>query len=380
MGAVIDAWARPATDVAADLGVDPSVGLIAAEAAARLERHGRNALDPAAEVPTWRKLLAQLQDPLVYLLIGAVIVSLVAWLLEGAEGVPFEVIVIAVIIVANAILGYVQEAKAEEAVAALQRMAATTTAVLRDGRQVRVTAEELVPGDVMLLAEGDAIAADGRLLEAATLMVAEASLTGESEAVLKDVDPVGADAGVGDRLDMVFSGTAVTRGRGVAVVTATGMETEIGNVARLLGQTEAESTPLQREVDRVGRMLGIAVILIAVVVIAAIMLTSNIDSASDVVDVLLVGVSLAVAAVPEGLPADPLGRARPRRAAHGPPPGDRQTAVVGGDARLGVGDLLGQDRHPDPQRDDDRTDRHPVGRAGGQRRRLRPRGRDRGGR
>ena len=193
MGGVTDAWARPAIDVAADLGVDPSVGLISAEAAARLERHGRNALDPAAEVPTWRKLLAQLQDPLVYLLIGAVIVSFVAWLLEGAEGVPFEVIVIAVIIVANAILGYVQEAKAEEAVAALQRMAATTTAVRRDGRQVRVTAEELVPGDVMLLAEGDAVAADGRLLEAATLMVAEASLTGESEAVLKDVDPVGAD-------------------------------------------------------------------------------------------------------------------------------------------------------------------------------------------
>src|SRR3954451_16026633 len=200
-------WTLPAVEVAAALDVDPPAGLSSGEAAARLDRYGRNVLDAAAEVPTWRKLLAQLQDPLVYLLIGAVVVSLVAWLLEGADGVPFEVIVITVIIVANGVLGYVQESRAEEAVAALQRMAATTTAVLRDGKQVRVPAEELVPGDVMLLAEGDAIAADGRLVEAATLMIAEASLTGESEAVLKDADPVAVDAGLGDRLDMVFSGT-----------------------------------------------------------------------------------------------------------------------------------------------------------------------------
>ena len=254
-------------------------------------------------MPTWRKLLAQLQDPLVYLLLAAVVVSLVAWLLEGADGVPFDVIVILVIVAANALLGYVQEARAEEAVAALQRMAAAGATVVRDGYQRRVEAEELVPGDVLVLAEGDAVSADARLVEAASLMIAEASLTGESEAVLKDVAPVAADAALGDRVDMVFSGTAVTRGRGVAVVTATGMDTEIGNVARLLGRTESEATPLQREIARVGRMLGVAVVIIAVVVIAAILLTSEIDSATEVVDVLLVGVSLAVAAVPEGLPA-----------------------------------------------------------------------------
>ena len=163
--------------------------------------------------------------------------------------------------------------------------------------------QEIVPGDILLLAEGDAVAADGRLVEAASLTVAEASLTGESEAVLKDVLPIQGPAGLGDRLNMVFSGTAVVRGRGRAVVTATGMATEIGKIARLLDQTEEQRTPLQREIARIGRMLGIAVIAIAVVVVAAILLTADIRSVSDLVSVLLVGVSLAVAAVPEGLPA-----------------------------------------------------------------------------
>ena len=176
--------------------------------------------------------------------------------------------------------------------------------MVRDGREQRVPAVDVVPGDVLLLAEGDAVAADARLVEAASLTVAEASLTGESEAVLKDVAPLAEPAGLGDRVNMVFNGTAVTRGRGRAVVTATGMATEMGNVARLLGETEEERTPLQREVDRIGRMLG-----------------DRRDrhrrrrrrarSCSpptsrrprDLVDVLLVGVSLAVAAVPEGLPA-----------------------------------------------------------------------------
>ena len=164
-------------------------------------------------------------------------------------------------------------------------------------------ATEVVPGDVLVLAEGDAVAADARLVEARALKVAEASLTGESEPVLKDVATLAPDAALGDRFDMAFSGTAVASGRGRAVVTATGMDTEMGHVARLLGHTEEERTPLQREVDLIGRTLGIAVVIIAVVVVAAILLTSEVDTTSDVVEVLLVGVSLAVAAVPEGLPA-----------------------------------------------------------------------------
>ena len=297
-----EAWRRTSSEVAAELGTDVERGLTAAEAAARLARDGPNQLEAAATVPAWRRFVAQFADPLIYLLLGAVVVSLAAWIIEGREEVPFEVIVISLIVVLNAVLGYVQEARAEQAVAALRRMAAATAGVMRDGREERIPAVEVVPGDVLFLAEGDAVSADGRLVEAASLMVAEASLTGESEAVTKDVAPLDEPAGIGDRINMVFSGTAVTRGRGRAVVTATGMATEIGSVAELLGRTVDERTPLQREVERVGRMLGIAVIVIAVVVVTAILLTADIEDASDLVDVLLVGVSLAVAAVPEGLP------------------------------------------------------------------------------
>jgi magnesium-transporting ATPase (P-type) len=292
-----------AAEVLESLAVDPGSGLSSAEAAERLARAGRNRLDPAAQVPAWRKLLAQFADPLIYLLLVAIVISVAAWALEGAQGVPFEAIVIAVIVVANAVLGFVQERKAEQAVAALQRMAAPAATVLRDGAQGRVPAEELVPGDIMILAEGDAVGADGRLVQVASLSVAESSLTGESEPVLKDRATLPAPAPLGDRTNMAFSGTAVTRGRGRAVVTATGMATEMGRIAALLGRTQEERTPLQREVDLVGRTLGIAVIAIAVVVVAAILLTSDIRRASDLVQVLLLGVSLAVAAVPEGLPA-----------------------------------------------------------------------------
>jgi Ca2+-transporting ATPase len=292
-----------AAEVARSLGVDSASGLSSTEAGERLARAGPNRLDPAAQMPTWRKLLSQFADPLIYLLLAAIVISVVAWALEGAQGVPFEAIVIAVIVVANAVLGFVQERKAEQAVAALQRMAAPTATLLRDGRQVRIPAAEIVPGDVLVLGEGDAVGADGRLVQVPSLSVAESSLTGESEPVLKDRATLPAPAPLGDRTNMVFAGTAVTRGRGRAVVTATGMATEMGRIAALLGRTEEERTPLQREVDLVGRMLGLAVIVIAVVVVAAILVTSDIQAPSDLVQVLLLGVSLAVAAVPEGLPA-----------------------------------------------------------------------------
>ncbi len=300
---VEEPWRRDASEVAVALGTDVREGLSSAEAAARLARFGPNELAASARVPAWRKLLGQFADPLIYLLFAAIVVSLAAWIADGAEGVPFDAVVIAAIVVANAVLGYVQEARAEQAVAALKRMAAVSAGVLRDGREGRVPALELVPGDVLLLAEGDAVSADARLLEAASLMVAEASLTGESEAVLKDVATLAGPAGLGDRTDMVFSGTAVTRGRGRAVVTSTGMATEIGRVALLLERTQQESTPLQREVAAIGRALGLAVIAIAVIVVGAILLTAELETTSDLVSVLLIGVSLAVAAVPEGLPA-----------------------------------------------------------------------------
>ena len=292
-----------ASEVVRSLGGDAEAGLASAEAAARLARVGPNRLDAAAQVPAWRKFVAQLADPLIYLLLAAVLVSLVVWAAEGAAGAPVEAIVIALIVLGNAVLGFVQERQAERAVAALRRMAAPTARVVRGGREARIPAEEIVPGDLLILGEGDAVVADGRLLLAASLMIAEAPLTGESEPVLKQTAKLPAAAPLGDRVDMVFSGTAVTRGHGRAVVTATGMRTEIGRIAELLGRTGDERTPLQREIELVGRTLGIGVVILAIMVVGAILLTSELDGAGEHVDVLLLGVSLAVAAVPEGLPA-----------------------------------------------------------------------------
>jgi P-type Ca2+ transporter type 2C len=283
---------------------DPSRGLTADEAAARRARYGPNELESAEAVPGWRRLLAQFNSPLIHVLLAAVLVSLAAWGAEGRDGLPYDAIVILAILVLNAALGYAQEARAEEAVAALRRMSAPTATVRRDGRERRIPASEVVPADVLVLAEGDAVSADGRLVEAATLIVSEAALTGESEPVLKAVDQrVDTEAALGERLNMVFKGTSVVRGRGVAVVTATGMATEMGSVARLLGRTEQPKTPLQREVESIGRALTIAVTVITLVVVGAVLLTADVRRMADVADVLLVGVSLAVAAVPEGLPA-----------------------------------------------------------------------------
>ncbi|HEX6968476.1 MAG TPA: cation-translocating P-type ATPase [Micromonosporaceae bacterium] len=292
-----------APEVARRLGTDPERGLDPAEAARRLAASGPNEIPAAPPVPAWRKLLAHFRDPLIYLLLAAIVISLAAWLVEGAEGLPIDAIVITAIVILNAVLGYVQEARAENAVAALRKLTAATATVIRGGRQVRVPAGELVPGDLLVLSEGDSIAADGRLVTAAALQVSEASLTGESEPVGKDVATLDRPAALGDQLNMVFNGTAVTQGAGRAVVTATGMATEMGKIAHLLRETKDEPTPLQREVGRVGRLLGIAVIVIAAVVVATVFLVNGADTAQDIVTVLLLGVSLAVAAVPEGLPA-----------------------------------------------------------------------------
>ena len=281
---------------------DPERGLATQEAARRLVESGPNELAAAERVPTWRKLVEQLRDPLTYLLFAAIAISLVAWLVEGAEGAPFDALVIAVIVVLNAVLGYLQQARADNAVEALQQMTASSATVVRDGVHERVPTRTLVPGDVLILAEGDTVAADARLLSAATLRVLEASLTGESEAVLKDARTLRGPAPLGDRLDMVFNGTAVAQGSGRAVVTATGMNTQVGQIAGLLSATREDPTPLQREIAHLGRVLGIAVVVIAIVVMMTVVVFFGVESIDDVVTALLLGVSLAVAAVPEGLP------------------------------------------------------------------------------
>ena len=296
-------FGKDPVDVARALGADLEHGLTSEEASRRLLADGPNELRSAPRRPAWRRFLAHFHDPLIYLLVAAIAIALVAWAIEGRVGWPVDAVVIATIVLLNGVLGFVQEAKAEDAVAALARMTTATSAVLRDGKVLRLPSAELVRGDVLVLGEGDAVGADARLVQSTSLRVQEASLTGESEAVLKDTAPVPATAALGDRFDMVFKGTAVAQGTGRAVVTAIGMATEMGRVAEMLDATVEAPTPLEKEVGRIGRMLGIAVVIIAVVVVATILLMSTIRSAADVTHVLLLGVSLAVAAVPEGLPA-----------------------------------------------------------------------------
>ncbi len=297
-----------AADLALALRTDLEQGLSIEEAARRLAADGRNELRAVPPVPAWRRALAQLQDPLVYLLGAAAAVALAAWWFEGrGEGGvaswPLDAMVIAAVVVLNAVLGWLQEAKAAQAVAALAKMTTATSAVVRGGAVARVPSAELVRGDLLVLAEGDAVGADARLTQAAALRVLEASLTGESEAVLKDTAPLTGLAALGDRLNMVFKGTAIAQGTGHAVVTATGMATQMGGIATLLDTTPDMPTPLQTEIAYLGKVLGIAAVVIAAAVVGTILLISDIKGVADVVQVLLLGVSLAVAAVPEGLPA-----------------------------------------------------------------------------
>lgn len=307
----VDPSLTDADQVAQALNVDPRTGLSSDEAKRRLDKFGPNELASAPPVPKWKKFLQQFQDPLVYLLLAATAISLVAWIIEkvnaapGAEGeaLPFDSIVIVLILIVNAILGYMQEAKAEEAVNALSEMTAPTSNVLRNGRVERINTTDIVPGDILVLGEGDTVPADGRLLAAASLRIAEASLTGESVPVSKKPATLDSAKALGDRANMVFNGTSVTQGTGRAIVTGTGMNTQVGKIADLLQSTEDEATPLQKEMNHVSKILGIAVCIIAVVVLLALAVLEGFHSVHDVIDSLLLAVSLAVAAVPEGLAA-----------------------------------------------------------------------------
>jgi magnesium-transporting ATPase (P-type) len=301
--ASLDPSLHDGVDVARDLGVDPATGLTAAEAARRLEADGPNEMRAKPPVPLWRKIVAQFADPLIYLLMVAVVISLVAWAAEGTAGVPTDALVIAAVIVLNGVIGFAQESRAEQAVAALQSMTAAMSTVLRDGALRTVPASELVRGDILALSEGDAVGADARLLTANALRVTEASLTGESMPVTKNAAALTETLPLSDRTDMVYKGTAVAEGVGRAVVTGTGMNTEMGAIAELLDATPEDPSPLQKEIAGVSKFLGVAVIVIAIVVMAVTALVNEVSSASELVTVLLLGVSLAVAAVPEGLPA-----------------------------------------------------------------------------
>jgi Ca2+-transporting ATPase len=296
-------WAMTSADVVAVLDVDVDQGLTDESAADRLGRFGTNELAHQPGPSLLRRLIAQFTDPLVGLLLAAIVVSLIAWAFAGDTTIPVEATVIALIVVANAWIGVWQEGKATRAVDALRRLTAANSTVVRSGRTIRVPTASLVPGDIVLLAEGDMVGCDGRVVEAASVEVNEAPLTGESAPVAKLTGAQPSDAPVGERTDMVLSGTSIVRGRCRVVATATGQDTEVGRIATLLDETETEPTPLQRQVERLGRTLGLAVIVLAVIVVVAIVVTSDVDTAEEGFDALLVAVSLAVAAVPEGLPA-----------------------------------------------------------------------------
>ena len=297
------AYRWQADDLFAALGSNPQHGLTDDEARARLERYGPNELTVEAPESPWRRLLAQFQDVLVILLLIATAISAGLWMFERDSALPYEAIAILAVVLLNAVMGYLQEARAQAAVAALRTLTADDASVIRNGERRKVPAAALVPGDVILIEEGDTIPADARLLTLATLQVAEAALTGESVPVSKDPSTIADEVPLGDRSNMVFSGTAATYGHGRALVVGTGMRTELGHVAGLLKHTESDATPLQRELDRTGKRLGLVVVAIAVAMIATILLVEDVHGLPALFDVLILGVALAVAAVPEGLPA-----------------------------------------------------------------------------
>jgi P-type Ca2+ transporter type 2C len=285
------------------LAGDAARGLSTAEAGARLARDGANQLAAEPPTPAWKKFLAQFTDLLVVLLLIATGISAALWLYERDSALPYEAIAISAVVLLNAVLGYLQEQRAESAIAALQQMAAAQAHVIRDAVLTSVPAADVVIGDILVVEEGDTAAADARVVESTALSMAEAALTGESLPVAKDVDTIAGETALGDRTNMIYSGTSATYGRGRAVVVATGMRTEMGRIAGMLAHVPAEHTPLQRELDYVGKLLGAVVVIIAVVMIATIVIVEHVRGLSALFDVLILGVALAVAAVPEGLPA-----------------------------------------------------------------------------
>ena len=286
-------------------------GLSSEKAAERLAQYGPNKLKEAEKPGFWKRFLTQLKDPMLLILLAAAGVSALTGALAG-ESEWAETIIILVVVLLNAVLGVLQESKAEAAIEALQTMTAATCKVLRDGKMAVLHSDELVPGDVVLLEAGDAVPADGRIIESASLKIEEAALTGESVPVNKMLDALGAaqkqaDVPLGDRKNMCYMGSTVVYGRGKTVITATGMSTEMGKIAGVLSNTKDEQTPLQRKLDELGRLLSKMVLGICVFIFAFNLfmargeLTASGHALEAVLKTFMVAVSLAVAAIPEGL-------------------------------------------------------------------------------
>ena len=280
-------------------------GLSSADAKKRQEQYGPNKLKDAEKKSLLRRFLDQLKDPMLIILLVAAGVSALTGVLSG-EPEWAEVIIILVVVLLNAILGVVQESKAEAAIEALQTMTAATCKVIRDGKQISVHSDELVPGDIVVLEAGDAVPADGRIIECASLKIEEAALTGESVPVNKMVDmlTLGKDQDevpLGDRKNMCYMGSTAVYGRGKMVVTRIGMETEMGKIAGVLAATEDEQTPLQRKLNELSKLLSKLVLGICVFIFAFNLIRAGDFHLPVILDTFMVAVSLAVAAIPEGL-------------------------------------------------------------------------------
>jgi len=281
-------------------------GLSSAEAQKRLEAHGKNKLKEPAKESLIKRFFGQMADPMIIILLVAAAISGVLAVMQGESFA--DVIIILAVVVVNAVLGVYQENKAEKAIEALQEMSAATSKVLRDGKLVTIHSEELVPGDVILLEAGDAIPADGRLLTSASLKIEEAALTGESVPVLKFIDAINLvdetkNVTLGDRKNMVYMGSTVVYGRGTAVITATGMDTEMGKIADALATAEEGQTPLQIKMSQLSKILTWLVLGICALVFVVQLLRAGGFTVEVVLDSFMIAVSLAVAAIPEGLVA-----------------------------------------------------------------------------
>ena len=282
-------------DVFKEVQSSPS-GLSSQEAASRLEKYGANTLQEGKKKTLLEKFVDQFKDFMILVLLVAAVVSMFA---HQGDPDPTDAIIILAVVLLNAVLGVFQESKAEEAIEALKKMASPVASVLRDGHVEHIKGEDIVVGDVVILEAGDVVPADMRLFEVNTVKIEESALTGESVPVDKDlVIPAGDEVGIGDRTNMAFSSTNVTYGRAVGVVTSTGMNTEVGKIANMLANTEEGKTPLQENQDALGKWLTIMILVIAVIIFLVGMLRGN-----EWTHMLLTAIAIAVAAIPEGLPA-----------------------------------------------------------------------------
>ena len=295
------AFSKKAEEIVSELGTDLEQGLSAAKADEILAKVGPNSLGEAKKTPLWKRFLGQFADAMVFILLGAAALSAVMAVREGGGFKSWiDVIVILAIVILNAVLGVYQEGKADEAIAALKKMSAPQTKVIRDGKVIMIDSDKVVPGDIVNLDAGDSVSADMRLFYAGSLKIDEASLTGESVPVEKNAEAVlSEDCSIGDRSNMAYMGTAVTYGRGKGIVVATGKDTELGKIANKLSNIEDEITPLQRNLNSLGKVLAIVCIIVCIIVFVVdlVVQKQSWDNA------LMTAVSLAVAAIPEGLSA-----------------------------------------------------------------------------